>query len=585
MNRTIALLALLVMAAPVAAESSVLTELSWRRRVAERELRKYLRGADRFVDMGVTLRTVVGDPNGDELVLGKPRVRMLRERHYGGIVDTKTIRPQFVRRSENPVVWYCSEQQEAIVLHPDDSPRGLLAYGSEGAGKTRALAMWHGLRVLEHLGERREGGQTAPTDTRLGFVRQEFSALFPKNWCHHLSFADLYIFCDGTRIQLVSTYRQSKSQGSPIQGFNWSWCGRDEGQDQVDVHEDIQSRGRAARDGGEYYKQLITATAKDDTAWRTLRDKLVGSGRWKKQSLSIFFSPFVGKEFLKDKEDTMDPREFRRRYGDPITGEVDDLTPELSVYYNWARDRNVRPRPRMAIDVTAAILSDFSSYLAPGAPLVMVGGHDPGVIWNTTELLRLLLIDDRPWWVVVGELQTKQTTSRQHFATLRELLQTAYGIQRDVPDRMGNLRPDPEGGRIAVFCDPHGKGEGDTDYQTVYMAAQKERIDVFSPSTKKIRRSARIGMMNRLLLAGGGSRFAVALNDRGEPVAPVLVESFETLKKKPGDDNPEGTQRKDETDRTHAPAAAAYGVWPFEQEAFTENTVRLALAAARRDHR
>ena len=71
-------------------------------------------------------------------------------------------------------------------------------------------------------------------------------------------------------------------------------------------------------------------------------------------------------------------------------------------------------------------------------------------------------------------------------------------------------------------------------------------------------------------------------HQQGRPVAPRLVEAFETLKKKPGDDNPEGTHRKDEDDKTHAPAALAYGLWPFEQEALTQRTIEVAMAEARR---
>ncbi len=131
-------------------------------------------------------------------------------------------------------------------------------------------------------------------------------------------------------------------------------------------------------------------------------------------------------------------------------------------------------------------------------------------------------------------------------------------------------------------------GESATDYQSVYMAFQQEGLDVFSPSpmTARIKRRARIEMVNRLL---GGSadtpglpRLVIAQDERGVIAAPKLVDALESLKKKAGDDDPEGSQRKDEADKTHAPAALSDLLWPFEQEAFTAQTVKIAIAEARR---
>jgi hypothetical protein len=40
--------------------------------------------------------------------------------------------------------------------------------------------------------------------------------------------------------------------------------------------------------------------------------------------------------------------------------------------------------------------------------------------------------------------------------------------------------------------------------------------------------------------------------------------------------------KKDAADPTHPPAALGYLLWPFEQEAITAHTVKIALAEARR---
>ena len=571
----------------------VLTNSAFRRRQIMRGVSERVEGTSRFVDVGVIVRTVVADPDGDELIEGKPRLRVIAEKRLGGMADTAARPPRIVGPSVEPRIWYVSEQQAAALFHQDTTKLGQLIYGSEGAGKTRLLGMFHALQWLRHFGERREGGQTAPTETRLEFVREEMFQLFPANWFRYQSANRRFVMCDGTRIQLVSTYRQSKAQGSPVQGYNWSWAGRDEAQDSTDVHEDIQSRGRSARNG--LYWQMATATAKDDSEWRELRDVLISSGKWLKRNLSIFRSPFVAANFLADTKASTSAREFLRRFGDPITGEVSDLPPELAVYYGWLRSRNLTHRPRIATDVTAAILRDYRSYCRPGAGFSILCSHDPGAIYNTTVILRLLVYpherkdaggrpvtDLVPTWTVVGELQTSQTTAREHAIVLKRKLQDDFGVEMDA----SAMDPRPSGGKACIFVDPHGKGEAQTDYQSVYMAFQGVGLDVFNPApmSGRIQRAARIEMVNRLLsgtVTDDRPRLVV-LEEQGRSLAPKLVEAFEELKKSPGDKSPEGARRKDESDKTHAPAALAYGLWPFEQEAFTAETVRRALIEARR---
>lgn len=585
--RLAALLALLVLA------GVLLTNKSFRRRQAMRVIAETTDGESRWVDCGVIVKTVVADPKGDELIEGKPRLRVIAEKRIGGMADTSATPPRIVGPSREPRVWYVSEEQAAALFHKDKTKLGQLIYGSEGAGKTRLLGMFHAVMWLRHFGERREGGQTAPTETRLEFVREEMHQLFPANWFRYQSANRRFVMCDGTRIQLVSTYRQSKAQGSPVQGYNWSWCGRDEAQDSTDVHEDIQSRGRSARNG-EYW-QMATATAKDDSEWRELRDVLISSGKWLKRNLSIFRSPFVAANFLADTKASTSAREFLRRFGDPITGEVSDLPPELAVYYGWLRSRNLVHRPRIANDVTAAILRDYRSYCRPGAGFSILCSHDPGAIYNTTVILRLLVYpyerrdaigrvvtDLIPTWAVVGELQTNQTTARDHAIALKKKLQDEFGVEFNAT----RDNPNPAGGKACIFVDPHGKGESATDYQSVYMAFQGVGLDVFNPApiSGRIQRAARIEMVNRLLsgTAADERPRLVVLEEQGRTLAPKLVEAFEELKKSPGDKNPEGARRKDESDKTHAPAALAYGLWAFEQEAFTAETIRRAIAEAQK---
>lgn len=522
----------------------------------------------RYVDIGVTLKTVVLDETliGQELLPGKPRVRVLRTTSLGGVIDRK--RGEMVGPSRKPVTWYCSEDQFAIIIHADDEPLGSLVVGSEGAGKTTAQAMWHYCRWLENLGERREGGQTAPTRERVSAVRDAMFSLYPSTWYRHFKSKDIIQFVEKTRIRLRSTKAQSKATGSPIQSFNWSWAGRDEGQDQVSAHSDIQARLRSAK-GGEC-KQCITASSKDDGVWRAFRAMLEKSGEWIRRPLFGLRSPFVFPAYWKMLEKTTSDREYRRRVL------CEDLPPELAVFYAYEAKRNLVALPRLAPDVTVAVLAayGYESYVSRGSRFALVGGHDPGVIYNTTTFARLMMFGATPTWVVVGEFVSKQTTQREHARLMKKYVQETFGFERG-----------PDTSKVAFFIDPHGRGETDTDYQTVYGAFQKEGLDVFNPApmTKRIQRRARIEMTNRLMASYDQTcRLVIAVNDNQQPVAPTLVTSFESLEKKPGDDDPEGEQRKDESDKTHSPASLGYLLWPFEQEATTEITEKHARAAARR---
>lgn len=526
------------------------------------QLRAHAADFDRYVDMGVTLQVVRQSPTGTAPRIGAPKVEIIRTHNRGGVVDVKAGKPFLCAPSSAPVIWQCSEDQEQVLFHRDTEKLGQLVYGSEGAGKTTALAMWHVLKIFAVLGERLEGGQTAPTEMRMSAIRQELFRLCPARWYRYVAQDDLMKFCDGTTIRMVSTHRRSASAGSPIQGFNWSWCGQDEGQDQLEARDDIESRGRTAFNGE--YHQLITATAKDDSAWRNTRDKLQASGLWQRRTMLGTRSPFVHKSFWEQKKKTMAPREYERRVL------AQDVSIELAVYATWDRSRALRANISGA-DLTAFILRGHRSYIknSEHSQLNLICCHDPGAIYNTTEIMRMMLVDGAPTWVVVGELQTKQTTQGAHAKELRRLLVSKFGTEA-------------EGTKAAIFCDPHGKGVSDTDYQTVYVAFQKEGLNVFSPSEKPIRRSARIGMINRLLLdANNRTRLIVQSRD-GIPVAPVLVQAFESLQKRDGETNPEGVQSKDEKDLTHAPAALGYGLWIFEQEARTAFTEASVITEARR---
>lgn len=509
--------------------------------------------------MTINLHVVVSDPNGSELLPGKPKMRILRSHRRGGVVDTKSRPARIIGQTAGAVDWYCSEDQEQVILYSDDDSPNQLVYGSEGAGKSTVLAMWHVLSaMLPLLGEGREIGQVAPNETRLSMVRNEMLRLWPSAWYSFAKSTDLFTFCDGTVIRLQSSHRASEAGGASVQGFNWSACGVDEAQDQTAAMDDITMRGRSAV----VYRRVYTATSKDNTDWRDTRDAMLTSGLWQKRLLLGVRSPFVPAKFWDDAKRSMSNREYRRRIM------AEDIGIELAVYYAWQRETHIIQAPDIAVDVTTALLKNFKPYLNPAAEFNIVCAHDPGVIYNTTLMLKMKMIGGLPSWIVVDELQTKQTTARAHALELRKRLQSKHYTETEYA-------------KAIVFCDPHGRGTNDTDYQTTYLAFKHEKLNVFSPSYKSISRVARIGMVNRLLLDGANrTRLYVACDQNRVLCAPELVKAFESLQKREGSDSAEGNSKKDEKDMTHSPAALGYGVWQFEQEIVTAETERNAVNAA-----
>jgi hypothetical protein len=371
------------------------------------------------------------------------------------------------------------------------------------------------------------------------------------------------------RIRFQHTHRKSEAAGSPIQGFNWSWCGRDETQDQVDVHEDIESRGRAAKGGGNFYKQLCTATAKDNPDWRTLRDALRAAsakdGRplWQVSMLLGARSPFVSDEFWEAKKSTMTEREYRRR----ILAE--DLPPESRLYSTWDRAHNLRPVPLIgARKVTSIILRAKTGN--PHHSLLI--GHDPGASKAASIFLDAYDVPGEGicWWVR-AELFTLHKTSEEHaiaaLAVARQFgCNTGYiekGIQYGSPE-IAHVRALPIGQAV---------DKADQDIYRIWarvgldIKAAQYKLD--GTGTGHIPVESRLEMIKLLLCnAAGKRRLFVDCDDQRRPKAPLLVEAFETLER-----DERGRPEKDkrlEYDKSDPADALGYALWPFEKEAAKE---------------
>lgn len=542
------------------------TDLTWREKRLERQIREDVEGADRFVDVGVRLRVVVADEDGEELIPGKPRLRVLREHLFGGLLDTRANPPRLVAGTRDPATWYCSEDQEAVLLHDDPRIPGQVIYGSEGAGKTHVLAMLHYLWWLDMVGEKRELGQSAPTKRRLKHVLRAMGELYPPAWFTYNKHDQVLTFCDGHQVQFLSTKRQSEAQGSPGQGYGWSGCGRDELQDQLDADEDLESRGRNAkidpRSGTLHYRQAATCTAKQSSAFVSLVQRKLSSGYWRKRLLLIARSPFIHKSFLDEKRLVMTDREFRRRYG------AEDLPPEHMLYFNWLRERNLRPIPSHATPITSLVLR-----LKTGDPRhALLVGNDPGISKAASIFLQayeLPGVADPVWWAR-AELVTFHATTETH----------AHGVLDICRDRFGtNKRASAE--QAHVRSHPYGQAK-DKPSLDVYRIFGRVGLNIRAAQyTKKgegtgtIKYEDRIEMVNCLLLdAAGRTRLYVECDARHQPLCPKLVEAFETLERPVDSDTAPDEDKSLEHDKSDPPDALGNGLWAFEKEAVQQARVR-----------
>lgn len=560
----------------------MLTADAYRHRQIMRDVLEDVEGADRHVDAGVTLHVVASDPNGKELLPGCPPMRILRTSRHGGMIDTKSNPPALGPGSTYERTWYCSEDQAAALFAPSSAPPAQLVQGSEGAGKSRLLVYFHYFRWLEFLGQFREGGQTAPTLERLGAVKGEMVACFGHNWCRWVERDDFtgFVFCDGTRIRFRYTHKQSEAKGSPIQSYNWSWAGRDEAQDSVEAHADIQARGRTAPRGR--YQQLATATAKDSPDWRTLRDTLEASGLWARRTLLGPSSPFVWAAHWEAMRKTMPDREYRRRVL------AQDVVPEKATYPDWSRNENLIEVPPVGsmrwVDVTDRELR------ASGANLKMLVGHDPGNTIDVSLFARAYTVsafdprrpylgsfaryergEARPFWVVHAELNTEQSTTENHIVELLKLVQERWSLNllsRD--DRDGRYRHNPNGNQILVRADPAGNTDNRTD-KSVYTQFANAGIKIKPAAYNadndghgRVPREAGVELVNTLICNAAGERrlFVERLPD-GRPAAPKLVAALESSER--DDSGRAEVMRKGKGDTTHWPAALRYMLWAIER--------------------
>jgi hypothetical protein len=533
------------------------TDLTVAEKRAERELARLVSPFDREVDIGVRLHVVVRDPNGEQLMPGKPCMRILRTYELGGILNTVEEPPRITGPSRDPVTWYCSEDQERVLFY--DGPSSIVVRGSEGAGKSSLLAMVHYRWWLDLLGEGREVGQTAPTKARLKHVRLAMFQLYPTSWFDYTKNEQLMTFADGHRVQFVSAKIVSESQGSPLQGFTFSRGALDELQDhEPSVTDDLEARGRGAEGG--IYQSIATCTASYKPAFRNLLARKYASGDWIEVLLLIANSPFVDPAFLERMKRVMTDREFRRRFF------AENLPPEKLVYFNFSRERNLRKIPKNARHITSHVLRTRTNNPRHG----LLAGHDPGRAKAGTVYLdayEIRGIGEPVWWIRGEILHEHKTTEQAGYEILRGARRFHCNVRDDSPI-------------VHVRAHPFGQSEtkpGEDVYRILrrcgldVRAAQqkvtrKAGAGLVSTGTGLILREDRVEMVNTLFLdAMGRTRLYVEEITQAQPAAPLLVAALEQLERE--DDGSLPDPKKDIAhDLTDLPDGLGYGLWPWEKE-------------------
>lgn len=473
----------------------------------------------------------------------------------GGKLDTLTRR--YVGPCDTWRQWLVGERQRAIIddLLAGRGPRNRLLYSAEGGGKTVLTGMlgWLLVFMATQSGVPGSLGATAPTHSRLGTLQNALCDLgpvsgsrdqSPNSWGTFYVDAGDLVTASGHVIQFRSTKVQSGAVGSPIQGWNWGLGAlMDEIQDSIHAYPDVVARLRA----GEKPPIFGTATAKDSPAWRNFRDQLNGE-TWQIERLPYTATPFVHDGHWVFMQGECSPREWRRR------GLAEDVGPERMVYTTWDRAENLRPVPTIgAKDVTARILGRY------GHNFAALVGHDPGQLQDVSVILKAYEIGGRVCWFVVGEVTTKQTTAEEHAIALRTYLQEHLGVQYP-----GNDEP-----KALIKADPYGDNDGKTD-RSVYLTFKQQGFAIMSAAYKKgkgngrVPKDAAIEMVCSLLCnAKGERRLYVATDDRGNPLAPRLVEAIELSER--DEAGKAETQKKNAQDLSHWPAALRYALWAIER--------------------
>lgn len=554
---------------------ALLSSLTWRLRKAEAAVSKLLSETDRIVDYGVSLSVVEADPDASsEVIPGAPPMRVVRTHNFGGCYDT--LSRSWVGPSLSPVRWYCSVDQEPVLLHGDELPPWILFSSGFGAGKSTTAVMWAGLQVIRSadrpLAALKGAGVTAPTDKRMEDLRKvmlgpkdangdRIGGLWPRSW---------FTWREGDQVAVVRTGLQidfrTTHVADTIQGQNWpTFQVNDELQDYFEQDSYLQARGRGAWKGR--HPRFATVTPRDNPGYRSFRAQVETSPDWHVAQIQAIRSPFVWPEEWEKRRRNTSPSQWARE----VLGH--DLPSETRIYNTWSRADSLRVVPHIgAEDVTRKVLADAGL----GSQYAILCGHDPGSIVDYTCLLKAYRLNGQRshTWFVVGELVTSRTTSEEHGRQLLELLREKGLHRLDLRNRPA------DGSELAlIMADPYSERDTerkpDKEVYTTFRnlglhvrpaAFAKPKIGartIVAPGPGQIPKKAGIETVVRLLKnAEGERRLYVACDEQRQPVAPELVRSFESQEYDAA--GKAETARKRVGDTSHPVAALRYALWQLE---------------------